>query len=121
MLQIYVIFSLKTTVRVQYFNFSGHVIKTCPFLSGTGHHLPFGGIQLLMIGDLQQLATVVKDEDREIINKYYNSSFFFGSRALRSTDYVTIELKHIYRQKDQAFINLLNKVRDNHVDSDVLI
>ena len=85
------------------------------------HHLPFGGVQLLMIGDLQQLAPVVKDEDREIINKYYNSSFFFGSRALRSTDYVTIELKHIYRQKDQAFINLLNKVRDNHVDSNVLI
>ena len=84
------------------------------------HHLPFGGVQLLMIGDLQQLAPVVRDEDREIINRYYDSSFFFGSRALSSTDYVTIELKHIYRQKDQAFINLLNKVRDNHVDSDVL-
>jgi len=84
------------------------------------HNLPFGGVQLLMIGDLQQLAPVVKDEDREIINRYYNSSFFFGSLALSSTDYVTIELKHIYRQNDQAFINLLNKVRDNHVDSDVL-
>ena len=84
------------------------------------HHLPFGGVQLLMIGDLQQLAPVVKNEDREIINRYYNSSFFFGSRALSSTDYVTIELKHIYRQNDQAFINLLNKIRDNHVDSDVL-
>jgi hypothetical protein len=84
------------------------------------HHLPFGGVQLLMIGDLQQLAPVVKDEDREILDKYYNSSFFFGSRALSSTDYVTIELQHIYRQNDQVFINLLNKVRDNHVDSDVL-
>ena len=83
-------------------------------------YLPFGGVQLLMIGDLQQLAPVVKDEDREIINKYYDSPFFFGSRALRSTDYVTIELKHIYRQNDQLFIDLLNKVRDNHVDSDVL-
>jgi hypothetical protein len=83
-------------------------------------HLPFGGVQLLMIGDLQQLAPVVKEEDREIINKYYDSSFFFGSRALCSTDYVTIELKHIYRQIDQAFINLLNKVRDSNVDSDVL-
>ena len=83
-------------------------------------HLPFGGVQLLMIGDLQQLAPVVKDEDREIIRKYYDSSFFFGSRALCSTDYVTIELKHIYRQNDQAFINLLNKIRDNHVDSEVL-
>jgi|WetSurMetagenome_2_1015567.scaffolds.fasta_scaffold05723_8 hypothetical protein len=83
-------------------------------------HLPFGGVQLLMIGDLQQLAPVVKDEEREIINKYYDTPFFFGSRALCCTDYVTIELKHIYRQNDQVFINLLNKVRDNHVDSDVL-
>jgi hypothetical protein len=83
-------------------------------------YLPFGGVQLLMIGDLQQLAPVVKDEDLEIINKYYKSFFFFGSRALCCTDYVTIELKHIYRQNDQVFINLLNKVRDNNVDSDVL-
>ncbi len=83
-------------------------------------HLPFGGVQLLMIGDLQQLAPVVKDEDREIISKYYDSYFFFGSRALCSTDYVTIELKHIYRQNDQVFIDLLNKIRDNDVDQDVL-
>jgi hypothetical protein len=83
-------------------------------------YLPFGGVQLLMIGDLQQLAPVVKDEDLEIINKYYKSFFFFGSRALSSTDYVTIELKHIYRQNDQVFINLLNKVRENNVDSDAL-
>jgi hypothetical protein len=83
-------------------------------------HLPFGGVQLLLIGDLQQLAPVVKDEDWEILKKYYDSAFFFGSRALCSTDYVTIELKHIYRQNDLIFINLLNKVRDNHVDSEVL-
>ena len=83
-------------------------------------HLPFGGVQLLMIGDLQQLAPVVKEEDREIINRYYDSSFFFGSRALCSTNYVTIELKHIYRQIDHVFINLLNKVRDSNVDPDVL-
>ena len=84
------------------------------------HYLPFGGVQLLMIGDLQQLAPVVKDEDREILERYYDSSFFFGSRALCSTDYVTIELKHIYRQNDQVFIKLLNKVRENKVDSEVL-
>jgi hypothetical protein len=83
-------------------------------------YLPFGGVQLLMIGDLQQLAPVVKDEDREILDKYYDSSFFFGSRALCSTDYVTIELKHIYRQNDKVFINLLNKIRDNNVDTEVL-
>jgi hypothetical protein len=83
-------------------------------------NLPFGGVQLLMIGDLQQLAPVVKDDDREILSKYYDSPFFFGSRALNSTDYVTIELKHIYRQNDQVFIDLLNKIRDNRVDTDVL-
>ena len=83
-------------------------------------YLPFGGVQILMIGDMQQLSPVVKDEDWEILKKYYESSFFFGSRALGSTDYVTIELKHIYRQNDQVFIDLLNKVRDNNVDSEVL-
>lgn len=83
-------------------------------------HLPFGGVQLLMIGDLQQLAPVVKDDDREILSKYYDSFFFFGSRALASADYVTIELKHIYRQTDQVFISLLNKVRENNVDAEVL-
>ena len=82
--------------------------------------LPFGGVQMLMIGDLQQLAPVVKEDDREIIKKYYDTPFFFGSRALRSTDYVTIELKHIYRQNDQDFINLLNKVRENRIDQVVL-
>ncbi len=83
-------------------------------------NLPFGGVQLLMIGDLQQLAPVVKEDDREIMDKYYDSFFFFGSRALQSTDYITIELKHIYRQEDQSFIELLNKIRDNNVDQLVL-
>lgn len=84
------------------------------------HHLPFGGVQLLMIGDLQQLAPVVKDDDMEILRDFYKVFYFFGSRALCSTDYVTIELKHIYRQNDQVFINLLNKVRENQVDEEVL-
>lgn len=82
--------------------------------------LPFGGVQLLMIGDIQQLAPVVKDEDREILDQYYDTAFFFGSLALRSTNYITIELKHIYRQKDQNFISLLNKVRDNQLDEEAL-
>lgn len=82
--------------------------------------LPFGGVQLLMIGDLQQLAPVAKEDDMEILGKYYDVLFFFGSRALRCTDYVTIELKHIYRQNDQLFIDLLNKVRENRLDAFVL-
>jgi hypothetical protein len=85
------------------------------------HYLPFGGVQLLMIGDLQQLAPVVKDEDSMILKQYYKIFYFFGSRALNSTDYVTIELSHIYRQTDQVFINLLNKVRDSRIDNEVLI
>lgn len=83
-------------------------------------HLPFGGVQLLMIGDLRQLAPVVKDEDREILSPYYNSFFFFGSRALSCADYLTIELKHIYRQTDPSFISMLNRVRDNQVDIETL-
>jgi predicted ATPase len=83
-------------------------------------HLPFGGVQLLMIGDLMQLAPVVKDEDREILDQYYDSFFFFSSKALCSTDYVTIELKHIFRQNDQVFIDLLNRIRDNDVTQEAL-
>ncbi|HLN56232.1 MAG TPA: helix-turn-helix domain-containing protein [Bacteroidales bacterium] len=83
-------------------------------------NLPFGGVQLLMIGDLQQLAPVAREDDMEILGKYYSKLFFFGSHALSCTDYVTIELKHIYRQNDQVFISLLNKIRENRIDQDVL-
>jgi hypothetical protein len=83
-------------------------------------NLAFGGVQLLMIGDLQQLAPVVKEDDRDVIDKYYDTAFFFGSIALSQTSYITIELKQIYRQSDLNFINLLNKIRDNQVDSDTL-
>jgi hypothetical protein len=81
---------------------------------------PFGGVQLLMIGDLQQLAPVIKDEEWEILRKYYDTGFFFSSRALQKTDFISIELKHIYRQSDQAFIDLLNKVRENRMDTETL-
>lgn len=82
--------------------------------------LPFGGVQLLLIGDLQQLPPVVKEEERELLSRYYTTFFFFGSHALRQTHYVSIELRHIYRQSDQRFIGLLNKIRDNHLDEQVL-
>ncbi|MGM0620938.1 MAG: helix-turn-helix domain-containing protein [Bacteroidota bacterium] len=77
---------------------------------------PFGGVQLLMIGDLQQLAPVVKDDDWNILRNYYDTAFFFSSRALKNADFTGIELKHIYRQSDQDFIDLLNKVRDNEIN-----
>ncbi|MCB1191383.1 MAG: HRDC domain-containing protein [Leptospiraceae bacterium] len=81
---------------------------------------PFGGVQLLMIGDLHQLAPIVKDEEWEILKEYYKSMFFFDSLALQKADYVSIELKTIYRQSDETFISLLNKVRENNMDSQTL-
>jgi len=79
---------------------------------------PFGGIQLLMIGDLQQLTPVVKEEDWEVLKPYYESPYFYSSNAIRKTGFVCIELQHIFRQSDQRFINLLNKIRDNRLDKD---
>jgi hypothetical protein len=73
-----------------------------------------------MIGDLQQLAPVAKDEEWDILRPYYDTIFFFGSRALQKTDFTTIELKHIYRQSDETFIALLNKVRDNKMDQQAI-
>ena len=81
---------------------------------------PFGGTQLLMIGDLHQLPPVVKPEDRDVLEKFYDTPYFFGSRALQKIDYISIELKHIYRQSDPEFIRLLNQVRDNCLDEESL-
>jgi hypothetical protein len=81
---------------------------------------PFGGVQLLMIGDLHQLPPVVRDEDWELLRPHYQSPYFFSSHALQKTEPVAIELTHIYRQADQDFIDLLNKVRDNRIDDAVL-
>ena len=83
-------------------------------------HLPFGGVQLLMIGDLHQLSPVVKDDEWELLKTYYDSCYFFSSNALKQTDMISVELKHIYRQSDAQFIRLLNRVRDNRLDRDTL-
>ena len=74
---------------------------------------PFGGVQLLLIGDLQQLAPVVKDDEWRLLQPYYDSPYFFSSRALTKTECFTIELTTVYRQQDQAFLTLLNNVREN--------
>ena len=81
---------------------------------------PFGGVQLLMIGDLHQLPPVVKDEEWRMLRPHYSSPYFFSSQALQQTAPVVIELKHIYRQSDRTFIELLNKVRNNRIDAEVL-
>ena len=76
------------------------------------HDKPFGGVQLLMIGDLQQLTPVVTPEEEKVLQRYYDTPYFFGSKALRSISYVTIELTHVYRQQDSTFITLLNNIRE---------
>lgn len=81
---------------------------------------PFGGLQLLMIGDLHQLPPVVKQQEWDLLRTHYRTPYFFGSLALQKTDAVTIQLKHIYRQADSRFIELLNKVRSNQLDAAVL-
>ena len=81
---------------------------------------PFGGVQLLMIGDLHQLSPVVKEDDWQLLKPYYDSCYFFSSHALKQTDMVSIELKKIYRQSDAEFIELLNRVRDSRLDPETL-
>lgn len=81
---------------------------------------PFGGVQLLLIGDLQQLPPVVTDADYQLLQEHYNTFYFFGSKALAQTTYVGIELKKFYRQRDRMFISLLEKVRLGISDADTL-
>ena len=81
---------------------------------------PFGGVQLLLIGDLQQLAPVAQEREWALLSPYYDTPYFFGSKALAQIQYVTVELKHIYRQQDETFINILGKIRNNRIDDAVL-
>jgi len=76
---------------------------------------PFGGVQVLMIGDLHQLAPIIKEEEWTLLKPYYSSIFFFDSLALKKSLPVVIELTHIYRQADQVFIDLLNKIREKRL------
>ena len=81
---------------------------------------PFGGVQVVMIGDLKQLPPVIDRRDGEILDDFYETGYFFESQALKASDYVFIEFKTVYRQDDKAFVSLLNRVRDNLVtDKDI--
>ena len=76
----------------------------------------FGGVQLLMIGDIQQLAPVARQNEWELLQPYYKSVYFFDSHVLRNNPYICVELNHIYRQNDEDFIGILNRVRNNKLD-----
>ncbi len=74
---------------------------------------PFGGVQVLFIGDLQQLPPVVKSDEWQVLSKYYTGWYFFHAHVLREGLPVYIELKKVFRQQDQLFVDLLNKLRAN--------
>jgi len=83
-------------------------------------HLPFGGVQLLYIGDLFQLPPVVNKTEWEILRQYYKSPFFFDAQVLKQAPPVYLELKKIYRQNDAHFIDILNNIRNNQVTANDL-
>lgn len=76
---------------------------------------PFGGKQMLFVGDVYQLEPVVKEEDRRLLEPFYTGSYFFNATVFRSFPMVSIELKKVYRQKDSQFISILDRIRMNHV------
>ncbi|MEI6020388.1 MAG: helix-turn-helix domain-containing protein [Bacteroidota bacterium] len=84
------------------------------------YDLPFGGVQLLLIGDMHQLPPVAQQEEWKIMEQHYLSPFFFDSYAIQKHTPVYIELEKIYRQSEEKFVELLNKVRNNRLDAPAL-
>lgn len=80
-------------------------------------HSPFGGKQMLLVGDVFQLEPVVTTENRELINRYYPTPYFFSARVFNEMNLVSIELQKVYRQTDKAFVSLLDHIRNNTVDN----
>ena len=78
-------------------------------------NVPFGGVQLLMIGDLQQLSPVATNDVWQILRNYYDTPYFFSSKALAEIHFTTVELQEIYRQTDPKFLEILNQVRANQL------
>ena len=74
---------------------------------------PFGGKQILLVGDVYQLEPVVKSDEREIINRFYPTPYFFSARVFREMELVSIELTKVYRQTDKVFVNVLDHIRTN--------
>ncbi len=81
---------------------------------------PFGGMQIIFIGDLYQLSPVVTGKEREVFRTHYKSQYFFDSKAFNNLEMEMIELEKIYRQKDHKFINILNAIRNNSVTAEQL-
>lgn len=89
-------------------------------VNGKDRNLPFGGIQMIVVGDLYQLPPIVTREETHLFSMFYDSPYFFSSNAFSSAGFTVIELTKIFRQKDEAFIHLLNKIRDGNISSSEL-
>ncbi len=74
---------------------------------------PFGGKQILLVGDVFQLEPVIKSDEREIISRFYPTPYFFSARVFQEMELVSIELKKVYRQTDKVFVNVLDRIRTN--------
>ena len=74
---------------------------------------PFGGKQILLVGDVYQLEPVLKNDEREIINRFYPTPYFFSARVFNEIELVSIELTKVYRQTDKVFVNVLDHIRTN--------
>ena len=74
---------------------------------------PFGGKQILLVGDVYQLEPVVKSDEREILNRFYSTPYFFSARVFNEIELVSIELTKVYRQTDKVFVNVLDHIRTN--------
>jgi hypothetical protein len=85
-----------------------------------GSAYPFGGVQLLLIGDLSQLSPIIREEEWGMLRPYYSAPYFFSSLVLKNTPYVRIELTHVFRQKEQAFVDILNEVRNQSISEESL-
>ena len=94
-------------VRADLFDGLDRFLRT----NGKDRNLPFGGVQIIVVGDLYQLPPIVAREETQIFNRFYESPYFFSSTAFTEAEFSVIELTHIFRQKDESYIHLLNKIR----------
>lgn len=89
-------------------------------MHGKNHNLPFGGIRMIFIGDLHQLPPVVTESEKDIFSTFYKTPYFFSANVFEDLDLEYLELKKIYRQNDQEFIEILDSIRKNKVSSEQL-
>ena len=95
-------------VRADIIDFIDKVLRTY-----TRSYEPFGGKQLLLVGDIYQLEPVVREEDRQLLQPFYPSAYFFNAKVWQQMPIVSIELRKVYRQSDERFISILDRIRNN--------